>query len=100
LQDIVTAQGTGTATPAEELEWYLLARLASQRAVSVAGSLPLLLDDALRGVEADEVGHLLDRLERMGEAVQVIIVSEDPLVAEWAGAAGSARAAVVRPGAP
>jgi hypothetical protein len=100
LQDIVTAQGTGTATPAEELEWYLLARLASQRSVSVAGSLPLLLDDALRGVEADEVGHLLDRLERMGEAVQVIIVSEDPLVAEWAGAAGSARAAVVRPGAP
>jgi hypothetical protein len=100
LQDIVAAQGTGTATEAEELEWYLLARLAAQRSVSVAGSLPLLLDDALRGLEAGEVGHVLDRLERMGEAVQVIVVSEDPLVASWASAAGPARAAVVRPGAP
>lgn len=100
LQDIVAAQGTGTATPAEELEWYLLARLAAQRSVSVAGSLPLLLDDALRGLDGSEVGHLLDRLERMAEAVQVIVISDDPLVASWAVQAGSARAAVVSPVAP
>ncbi len=100
LQDIVAAQDTGTATEADELEWYLLARLAAQRAVSVAGSLPLLLDDALRGLDGDGVSHLLDRLERMAEAVQVIVISEDPLVATWATEAGSARAAVVRPGVP
>jgi len=99
LQDIVVAQGNGSATPAEELEWYLLARLAAQRSVSVAGSVPLLLDDALRGLGADEVDHLLGRLERMAEAVQVIIVSEDPVVASWAVSAGPARAAVVRPSA-
>ena len=34
---------------AEEIEWYLLARLAAQRAVCLGGSLPLLLDDALDG---------------------------------------------------
>lgn len=100
LQDIVVAQDTGTATEAEELEWYLLARLAAQRAVSVAGSLPLLLDDALRGLDGEGVSHLLGRLERMAEAVQVIVISEDPLVAAWATEAGSARAAVVRPGVP
>lgn len=100
LQDIVAAQDTGTATEAEELEWYLLARLAAQRAVSVAGSLPLLLDDALRGLDAEGVSHLLGRLERMAEAVQVIVISDDPLVAAWATEAGSARAAVVRPGVP
>lgn len=100
LQDIVAAQDTGTATEADELEWYLLARLAAQRAVSVAGSLPLLLDDALRGLDEDGVSHLLGRLERMAEAVQVIVISDDPLVAAWAAEAGSARAAVVRPGVP
>ncbi|MEO7429430.1 MAG: hypothetical protein ABIY48_08600 [Acidimicrobiales bacterium] len=97
LQDIVSAQDTGTSTPAEELEWYLLARLAAQRSVSVAGSVPLVLDNALRGLDGDEVGHLLGRLERMAEAVQVIVISEDPLVAAWAVEAGPARAAVVRP---
>jgi hypothetical protein len=35
----------------------------------------------------------------MAEAVQVIVLSEDPLVASWANEVGPARAAVVRPGA-
>lgn len=100
LQDIVAAQGAGTATEAEELEWYLLARLAAQRSDSVAGSLPLLLDDALRGLDAAGVDHLLGSLERMAEAVQVIVISEDPVVASWAQEAGPGRAAVVRPGSP
>lgn len=98
LQDLASAPMPGERTPAEELEWYLLARLAGQRAVSVAGSVPLLLDDALRGLSEREVAHLLDRLERMAEAVQVIVVSDDPIVAGWAVEAGSARAAVVWPG--
>jgi hypothetical protein len=97
LQDIVAAQGTGEATPADELEWYLLARLAAQRSASVAGSLPLLLDDALRGLDPAGIAHVLDRLEPMTEAVQIIIVSDDPVVAAWAAEAGPARAAVVRP---
>jgi hypothetical protein len=97
LQDIVAAQGNGEATPADELEWYLLARLAAQRSASVAGSLPLLLDDALRGLDPAGIAHVLDRLEPMTEAVQIIIVSDDPVVAAWAAEAGPARAAVVRP---
>lgn len=97
LQDLVADQATGTATPAEELEWYLLARLAAQRSVSIAGSAPLLLDNALRGLGIDEVCHLLTRLERMADVVQVIVLSEDPVVASWAVTTGIARAAVVVP---
>jgi len=84
----------------EEVEWYLLARLAAQRSVSLAGSLPLLLDDALHDLDGPELQHVLDRLERVADAVQVIVVSEDPTVAAWAHLAGAGRAAVVRPGAP
>ena len=82
---------------AEEIEWYLLARLAAQRAVCLGGSLPLLLDDALAGLDEDQLGHVLGRLERMADAVQVIVVSDDPLAASWALLAGQDRAAVVRP---
>jgi hypothetical protein len=85
---------------AEEVEWYLLARLAAQRAVSLGGSVPLLLDDALGGLDEDQLGHVLGRLERMADAVQVIVVSDDPMAASWALLAGDDRAALVRPGPP
>jgi len=88
---------TATEVEASELEWYLLARVASQRAASVAGSLPLLLDDAFSGLPDGHVEHLLGRLDRMADTVQVIVVSEHPAVTTWAEGAGPARAAVVRP---
>ncbi len=91
------AAASRPATLAEEVEWYLLARLATQRSVSLAGSLPLLLDDALMGLEDAAVEHVLGRLERMAEAVQVIVVTDDPVVASWAARTGADRAAVVRP---
>ncbi len=96
-------QGTGVETVAgtslaEEVEWYLLARLAAQRSVSLGGSLPLVLDDALAGLDEGELNHVLGRLERMAEAVQVIVVSDDPLATSWALLAGADRAAVVHPG--
>jgi hypothetical protein len=82
---------------AEEVEWYLLARLAAQRAVCLAGSVPLLLDGALDGLDEHELAHVLGRLERMADAVQVIVVSDDPVAASWAESAGQERAAVIQP---
>ena len=82
---------------ADEIEWNLLARLASQRSVSLAGSTPLLLDDALLGVPEPELGRILGRLERMADAVQVILVTDSDAAASWANLAGSERAAVVTP---
>lgn len=91
------ADGEGAAPSAEELEWYLLSRLAAQRSVSYAGSVPLVLDDALHGIPPDSLTHLLERLERMASAVQVVIVTDDPAVTAWADLVGPERAALVEP---
>jgi hypothetical protein len=82
---------------AEEVEWYLLARLAAQRSVSLGGSVPLVLDDALGGLDEVQLTHVLGRLERMADAVQVIVISDDPQAGSWAMLAGQDRAAIVRP---
>jgi hypothetical protein len=79
----------------EELEWYLLSRLAAQRSVSFAGSVPIVLDDALDGQPADSIEHLLESLERMAVAVQIIVLTDDPQVALWADRVGPDRAAIV-----
>jgi hypothetical protein len=99
LQDVAPELGE-SASLAEEIEWYLLARLAAQRSVSLGGSLPLVLDDALTGLGEHEVHHILGRLERMAEAVQVIVITDDSLASSWALNAGDDRAAVVRPQVP
>ena len=41
--------------------------------------------------------HLLEQLERMAEAVQVVVLSEESVASEWAESAGTERAAVVVP---
>ena len=83
----------------DDVEWYLLARLATQRSVSFAGSVPLVLDDALTGFAADRMRLLLARLERMASTVQVIVLTEDLTAAAWAEGVGPDRAAVVEPAA-
>lgn len=79
----------------EAVQVYLLARLAALRSVSFAGSVPLLLDDALRDLGEDDVAPVLDRLDRMADAVQVIYLGDDPRVIRWAEHVGFERAAVV-----
>lgn len=84
--------------PVNEIEWYLLARLAAQRQQSFVGSLPLVVAGALDGVTDDEgLEHLLDRLERMAGAVQIVHITDDPRIIGWADALAEDRAAVVRP---
>ena len=84
--------------PVGEIEWYLLARLAAQRQQSFVGSLPLVIAGALDDVTDDEgLVHLLDRLERMAGAVQIVHLTDDPRIIEWAQQLDDERAAVVRP---
>lgn len=79
----------------DQLEWYLLGRLSAQRHVSYAGSVPLVFDEALLGLPGEEVRHLLERLERASESVQVIFLSDDRDVLDWVASAGLERAATV-----
>ena len=84
----------------EDIEWYLLARIARQRGISYAGSVPLLLDDALRDLHPIELESLLGRIERMSDAVQVIVLSDADPVARWAQSAPAERVALVSPALP
>ncbi|MEJ5253788.1 MAG: hypothetical protein WHS89_00410 [Acidimicrobiales bacterium] len=84
----------GSAVP-EAIEFYLLSRLAALRNISYAGSVPLVIDDALSGLPPEAVRSLLGKLERMAESVQVIYLSDDPVVVDWANEVGFQRAAVV-----
>lgn len=79
----------------EDIDWYLLSRLASQRSVSVVGSLPLVIDDAFSELPPTEANWLLGRLERMTGAVQVIVLTDRAESASWANGLGIDRAAVV-----
>ena len=92
------AGGSGGALPSvDEIEWYLLSRVAAQRSVSYAGSVPLLVDEALDDLHGDDLTHLLSRLERMSAAVQVIVVSASPEVVGWAESVGTERANTLVP---
>jgi hypothetical protein len=82
------------ATP-EAIEFDLLARLAALRSVSYAGSVPLVIDDALAELSQRDVEHLLHKLERMSESVQIVYLSDDPTVSAWARGIGFERGAVV-----
>jgi hypothetical protein len=84
------------AAAAEDIEWFLLARLAAQRSASYAGSVPLVLDEALAGMELASARSILGRLERMATTVQVVILSEELATSSWAESLGVERALVVQ----
>lgn len=77
------AGGGAGPVDVEAAEWALLARVAAQRALPVAGALPLLLDDALAPFAEAGAHRLLDRLERTAAVVQVVVVGDDPALVAW-----------------
>jgi hypothetical protein len=86
----------GSNPGVDVLEFYFLTRLAQLRSVSHAGSVPLVIDDALGNIPGADRVHLLERLDEMAESVQVIYLTDDQEVSSWADSAGLDRAAVVR----
>jgi chromosome segregation protein len=79
----------------DAIEWYVLARLAQQRAVSFVGSAPFAIDDAFADWSAADLVGILARLARMSEVIQVIFLTDDVEVAAWARSLGPDRAAVI-----
>ena len=70
---------------AAELAHSLLQRLVLLRSIGAGGeSFPLLLDDALADVDADLKPELLELLMKASPNQQVIYLTDDPDVAEWA----------------
>lgn len=79
----------------DRVDYRLLARLAAQRSVSFAGSVPLVLDDALAGMPEEQILDVLRQLDRMSEAVQIVLLTSDPTITSWVDQIGFDRAAVV-----
>ncbi len=65
-------------------EVYLLARVAAQRDVGNAGSLPLVVADATTGLSVETTQGVLDVVERFSPVVQFVLMSDDPDIEEWA----------------
>ncbi len=78
----------------DDTDWELLSRLAKVRSVGPGGSVPLVLDDPFAALRDDEVGRVLDQLAQLGGAVQLVVVSDRPAVANWAAGLGPDRVAV------
>ena len=68
----------------DDTEWYLLTRLAGLRALSFAGSVPLVLDGVLADLDREDAHRVLDKVEAMTDVVQVIYLGDDDAVVEWA----------------
>jgi hypothetical protein len=93
----------GTTAPSEggvdlsAIENFLVDRVEALRSVSFAGSVPLLIDDALVDLDVSGKEKVLDRLDREADDVQIVYVtSGDSAVMAWAERVGFERAAVVR----
>jgi hypothetical protein len=81
-----TSAGTGPVlVAAEEAEMVLLGRFAQTRRVGPeAEPVPVLVDDALAAFPRHEKWRLLDLLARLGEASQVVYLTDDEETQEWA----------------
>lgn len=85
-----------TAVERVPTEVYLLARVAAQREVGQAGSLPLVVADATTGLSVETTQGVLDVVERFSGVVQFVLMSDDPDIEAWARSFGSDGAAVRR----
>ncbi|MEM8708605.1 MAG: hypothetical protein AAGE98_19235 [Actinomycetota bacterium] len=85
----VSTFGTGPAEDTDDdvtaLAHALMQRITKVRTVGPAGeSLPLVLDDALEGLDADMKATLLELLVHSSDQQQIVFLTEDPHVTEWA----------------
>jgi hypothetical protein len=81
-----TSAGTGPLlVTAEEAEMVLLGRFAQTRRVGPeAEPVPVLVDDALAAFPRHDKWRLLDLVARLGEASQVVYLTDDEETLEWA----------------
>lgn len=78
-----------------EIEWYLLGKVSALRKASFVGSIPLVINDAFRGLDEATVGQLGAALNKVSDTSQVIYVGNSPEVVAWAAAQPIESAALV-----
>ncbi|MCB0960999.1 MAG: hypothetical protein KDB04_15940, partial [Acidimicrobiales bacterium] len=93
-QALAEAESVDRQQLVDDLDWALLSRLAAVRSVGLAGSVPLVLDEPFAVLDDDELTSVLDRLARLADAVQIVLVTDREAAVAWAAQAGSQRALV------
>ncbi|MFA5564813.1 MAG: hypothetical protein WC184_02815 [Acidimicrobiia bacterium] len=78
-----------------EIEWYLLGKVSALRKASFVGSIPLVINDAFRGLDKATVDQLGAALNKVSDTSQVIYVGNSPEVVAWAAAQPIESAALV-----
>jgi hypothetical protein len=91
---LAEAESVDRSKRVDDVEWELMGRLARLRSVGLAGSVPLVLDDPFGVLDDDELNRVLDRVARLADAVQVVLVTDREAAVAWAAQAGSERALV------
>jgi hypothetical protein len=91
---LAEASGLDRAKLVDDVDWELMSRLAAVRSVGLAGALPLVLDDPFAVLDDDELTRVLDRLVRLADAVQVVVVTDREAAVAWAAQIGSDKALV------
>lgn len=88
------ATGAGIAS-VDDVEVYLLARLAGLRSVGCVGAAPVVLHDTVSDLPDDHVAAVLAMLGRLAGTLQVVWVTDDDRVRTWALRLGAHRASVL-----
>jgi hypothetical protein len=83
-----------SADELDAVEMFLLSRLAAQRSVAFVGSVPVIIDNALADMPAVDAVYLMNRLDRMSETIQVVYLTDDDAVLQWATALHAERGAL------
>jgi hypothetical protein len=73
---------------------YLDSRISAARLAAGGGSVPVILDDTLRGLAPECAETVLGWLETIASDTQIIYVSDDPTVLSWAARRAPARVGV------
>ena len=63
---------------------FVLSRLSGLRIVGQAGALPLVVDDAFQQFPDHTLHNMLGLFARVSRVMQIIYLSDDARVAEWA----------------
>jgi uncharacterized protein YhaN len=83
---VLVGQASGSApSDATEVEDVLLARLAAARRIGPQSeSLTVVLDDPFEGIKGERKWALLDAIERLSAAVQLVYLTDDVDALVWA----------------
>jgi hypothetical protein len=93
-QAVADAAAIDRSTLVDDVDWALMSRLAAIRSVGLAGALPLVLDDPFGVLDDDELTRVLDRMVRLADAVQIVVVTDREAAVAWAAQIGSEKALV------